>query len=237
MALHEETFRVMKVKRGPDHPATLTSMTNLALAYLQAGRPRDALPLLEGALGLTRTRSGPAHPDTVALMDNLALAYVRARRRGPGRAAAPPGPGVSAAGRRRAGRHRQGLGPAGPLPAPRRPARRGRASLRDCLAIREKAVPDDWLRFNAMSLLGGSLLGQKKYADAEPMVLGGYEGMKARQAAIPPAARYLLADAGERIIALYQGWGKTDRAAEWRARLEPAATSKPPSKPSPDEPR
>ena len=28
--------------------------------------------------------------------------------------------------------------------------------LRECLAIREKAMPDDWLRFNAMSLLGGA---------------------------------------------------------------------------------
>ena len=88
-----------------------------------------------------------------------------------------------------------------------------------------------------MSLLGGSLLGQKKYAEAEPMILGGYEGMKARQAAIPAAARYLLADAGERIIALYQGWGKTDRAAEWRARLEQAALEEKPLPAVTDKPR
>jgi len=30
-------------------------------------------------------------------------------------------------------------------------------------------------------MLGGSLLGQKRYAEAEPLLLSGYEGMKQRQ--------------------------------------------------------
>ena len=34
---------------------------------------------------------------------------------------------------------------------------------------------------NARSLLGESLIGQKKYADAEPLVLSGYEGLRARE--------------------------------------------------------
>ena len=45
--------------------------------------------------------------------------------------------------------------------------------------------PDDWPRFNAMSLLGGALLGQGRYAEAEPLIVAGYEGMKAREAKIP----------------------------------------------------
>ena len=57
--------------------------------------------------------------------------------------------------------------------------------LRECLAIREKAQPDDWSTFNTRSLLGGSLLGQKKFAEAEPLILAGYEGMKAREDKIP----------------------------------------------------
>jgi hypothetical protein len=32
--------------------------------------------------------------------------------------------------------------------------------------------------------LGGSLLRQKKFVDAEPLILAGYEGMKARNAKI-----------------------------------------------------
>ena len=42
--------------------------------------------------------------------------------------------------------------------------------LRECLAIREKTQPDAWTTFNTQSLLGGALLGQKKYAEAEPLL-------------------------------------------------------------------
>ncbi len=52
--------------------------------------------------------------------------------------------------------------------------------VRDCLAICEKSQPDDWMTFNTRSLLGGSLLGQKKYVEAEPLILSDYEGTKAR---------------------------------------------------------
>ena len=36
-----------------------------------------------------------------------------------------------------------------------------------------------------MSQLGEALSGQGRYAEAEPLVVGGYEGMKAREAKIP----------------------------------------------------
>ena len=45
--------------------------------------------------------------------------------------------------------------------------------LRECLAIRQGKEPDAWTTFNAQSLLGGALLGQKKHADAEKKVADG----------------------------------------------------------------
>ena len=57
--------------------------------------------------------------------------------------------------------------------------------LRECLAIRTKTQPDVWSTFSTQSLLGGSLLGQGKFAEAEPLVVSGYEGLKAREARIP----------------------------------------------------
>ena len=91
--------------------------------------------------------------------------------------------------------------------------------LRECLAIREKIQPDEWTTFNTRSLLGGSLLGQKKYAEAEPLIVSGYEGMKAREAKIPPPGKPRFTDAAERVVKLYEAWGKKDKAAEWRAKL------------------
>ena len=76
--------------------------------------------------------------------------------------------------------------------------------------------------FNTQSLLGGSLLGQKNYAGAEPLLLAGYEGMKEREAKIPPQGKPRLTEALERLVQLYDAWGKPDEAAAWRKRLEEA---------------
>jgi tetratricopeptide (TPR) repeat protein len=56
-------------------------------------------------------------------------------------------------------------------------------AFRECLAVREKEAPNSWETFETMSQLGGVLLVQKKYADAEPLLLRAYEGMK--RASIP----------------------------------------------------
>lgn len=87
--------------------------------------------------------------------------------------------------------------------------------VRECLAIREKAAPDHWLRYNAMSMLGEALAGQKKYAEAEPLLLEGYEKMRP-----PKPVAFRKREALERIVKLYEAWGKPQRAAEWRKRTD-----------------
>jgi hypothetical protein len=94
--------------------------------------------------------------------------------------------------------------------------------LRECLAIREKVQPDDWSTFNTRSMLGGSLAGQKKYAEAEPLILAGYEGLKARAAKVSAISITRLPEAADRVIELYESWGKAEEAARWRARLAPS---------------
>src|SRR5262249_4002293 len=96
--------------------------------------------------------------------------------------------------------------------------------LRECLAIRGEKEPDDWRTFNAKSLLGAALLGQQKYADAEPLLVEGYEGMKKRQ---PAPGQHgagpdpeQLTEALERLVQLYDQWEKPDQAARWRKELE-----------------
>jgi len=101
--------------------------------------------------------------------------------------------------------------------------------LRDCLSIREKQQPDAWTTCNARSMLGGALLSQKMYADAEPLLRKGYEGMKQREATIPlPVKDLRLREALERLVHLYDAWGKPDEAASWRKELE--ALKKPATK-------
>jgi hypothetical protein len=62
-------------------------------------------------------------------------------------------------------------------------------------------------------------MGQAKYAEAEPMILAGYEGMKARETRIPAPDRARLREAAERVVRLYDGCNKPDQAAAWKAKL------------------
>src|SRR5262249_13962837 len=98
--------------------------------------------------------------------------------------------------------------------------------LRECLPLREKTQPDAWNTFNTQSMLGGALLGQKKYADAEPLLLAGYAGLKERAAKIPPPGKIRLTEALERLVALYEATGKKDEAAKWRKELNAAKAGK-----------
>src|SRR3954471_6441893 len=47
--------------------------------------------------------------------------------------------------------------------------------LRESLTIRQRIQPDDWTTFETKSLLGEALLDQKKFGDAEPLLLSGYD--------------------------------------------------------------
>jgi serine/threonine protein kinase len=92
--------------------------------------------------------------------------------------------------------------------------------LRECLAIRTQKQPDAWMAFHTRLQLGAALLAQKKYADAEPLLVQGYEGIKAREAKLPPDRKARLAEALGLLVRLYDGWGKKEEAAKWKKEQE-----------------
>jgi hypothetical protein len=63
------------------------------------------------------------------------------------------------------------------------------------------------------------LLGQRRSAEPEQLVVQGYERMKARESRIPLPARSRLREAAERLIRLCDAWGKHDQAAAWKVKL------------------
>ncbi len=65
---------------GDTHPDTLTSRNNLAVAYDNAGRLAEAIPLYERTLTDREQVLGDTHPDTLASRNNLAVAYQAAGR-------------------------------------------------------------------------------------------------------------------------------------------------------------
>jgi eukaryotic-like serine/threonine-protein kinase len=220
IAMHEETLKLRTAKLGPDHPGTLISQHNLASAYRTAGRPAEAIAIWEAMLPAARKTFGPGHPSTLTFTTSLATAQeslgrwdaalaLRRELIALRRKTVPPDSPALAG-------DLAGLGSnllkqyqwaeAAPV-------------LRESLKIRQAKQPSDWSTFNTRSLLGGSLVGQQNYAEAEPLIVGGYEGLKARAARIPTPDRPRLSEAARRVVELYEAWGQTDKAAAWRAKL------------------
>ena len=89
----------------------------------------------------------------------------------------------------------------------------------------EKAGIDDWRPYRNRALLGASLSGQGKHADAEPFLLAGYEGMSKREATMPFENRSELDRSVRWIAQLYRDMRSPEKAAEWEERLRQAAKS------------
>ena len=87
---------------------------------------------------------------------------------------------------------------------------------RDAVTFQRTHQPDNWQVFWAESLLGGSLAGEKRYVEAEPLLIEGYRGMAERKDRMPiPKLRDAdLARAW--IVRMYVAWGKPKKANEWR---------------------
>ena len=94
--------------------------------------------------------------------------------------------------------------------------------LRESLVICEKALADDWKRYDAMSLLGGSWLDQARYAEAEPLIVKGYEGMKDRESRITAPDQFHLREAAVRVVRLYEAWGFTVSGSDVQMRRQDA---------------
>jgi serine/threonine protein kinase/tetratricopeptide (TPR) repeat protein len=219
--LLEETLRLRRAKLGPDHPLTLNSMNNLAHCY-KIGRQLDlAMPLYEETVKLAKGKLGPDHPDTLMTMNNLAGAYQAARRF---ELALPLYEETLTRMKPKLGHDHPDtlliMNNLGKGYVQTGQTAKAVPILRECLAIWETKEPDGWKTFDTKSMLGAALVGEKRYAEAEPLLLGGYEGMRRREATIPPVQRVRLIEALRWIGQLYDAWGKADEAAKWRKELE-----------------
>jgi tetratricopeptide (TPR) repeat protein len=216
----ELTLKLLERKLGPDDPQTLISRFNLAVAYEGAGRTVVAFEMLEAMRPVLARTLGPVHPYSLLATDSLASTYeslgrwaeaetlrrdALARRRKTDR---PDNPFLAL-----------GLAGLGWNLHSQQKWSASEAVFRESLAIRVKPIFNEWSRFNTMSRLGGALLGQGRYAEAEPLVVAGYEGMKAREAKIPAPPKRFLAEAAVRVVRLYEAWGKTAEATAWKSRL------------------
>ncbi len=226
--LYEETLHLRKTIQGADHPDTILCMNGLASSYNATGKLDLALPLFEEILRLQKINLGADHPDTLDSMADLGSAYVAVGR---GESATENFKQYIAGQRKRLPESEpefaESLAYAGMDLLKCQQYVEAELLLRECLSIREKFAPQDWRTFNARAALGGSLLGQKKLAEAESLLVTGYNGMKEREQSIPPAGSTRIPETLERLVELYTlkhvaepDQGFDTKAAEWQQKLD-----------------
>ena len=99
--------------------------------------------------------------------------------------------------------------------------------LRKSLDVQLAQLPDKWETFDTQSMLGAALMGQKAFAEAEPLLLTAHQELLDREASIPQSRKLRLTDSYQRLVKLYQSWraAKPDenlerKAIEWQGKLD-----------------
>jgi len=240
---YEAALRMCRRMYSAPDPLTATLLLNVANAMVSLGRAVEAEPLAREAVVLHRANSNwPAGEATrandvfiktlvslaktdeaiAAIVESLTFAHATLPLESLELASA-----LAIAG--------------GQLLALKTPAAAKAAEpmLRECLAIREKLLPDGhpqvWLKFNSMSMLGESLVArcaaherekveERLYhlREAERLILDSHERLKDDPNVPPPSqtgGKDCRREALQRVIGLYEAWGKPDQADEYRAQL------------------
>jgi tetratricopeptide (TPR) repeat protein len=228
VSLAEQVRDARAMTLGPFHPDTIYTLDNLGNAYLAAGEPEKALALYrQAAAGLEKLdfAHGAANLIIWHLCDSLEhrQQFDQADAwREKWLAAAKKREGPESAG------YAEQLANQGEYTIRNQRYAIAETLLRECMAILQKKQPGTFKTYFAQSLLGDALLGQKHYAAAEPLLVQGYEGLKACQGQTSPFfARYRVAEAGQRIVRLYEAWGRPEKADQWRKMLPKAVEHKP----------
>jgi tetratricopeptide (TPR) repeat protein len=217
--LHQSNLQALEARWNPDHRFTFFPRVALARCYVSAGRTADALRVYEVLIPQARRQFGEESPQLQPYLRQWLIALEAEKQFAQ---AIEVRQQLLAADRQRFAAdsfqvalslHQLGQ----TLLKAARPAE-AEPVLRECLAIREKTQALSPATMMARSDLGAALLGQKKYAEAEPLLVAAYEGLK-RQGQNHLSATPLK-ETLERLINLAEATGKQEQAAKWQSELE-----------------
>jgi len=226
-ALLTQSLEINLKTRGEIHPNTSATLHYLALVAAAKGDNGAAETTLLRALDIARRTLGDRHPVVATTLNSLSHVLVAQGRYDEAAAALQDALAIA----------RPALGKDHQLVAiyainlasvqlARNRAVVAEALLREALPIRTRApelVPnrrrtisdDDWSVATTKALLGASLLAQRRYADAEAVLLDARHEVEMQP---QPRARDVKATISG-LVQLYDAWGKREAADAYRARL------------------
>jgi hypothetical protein len=206
---------------GARHPNTLYAVSHLGQNYVEEGKAAQGTSLLEQNLTDSRATFGPGASDTYYAESALAWAYDAQGELA--RAAQMWQHALE--GYRRLGSDEEAAAAdtselLGQNLTRQRKFAQAEPLIQQALAFREKGDRDNWAFFRAQAFWGASLAGLRRYAEADPLLVSGYEGLRQRAPRTPAKQHKWIRSTGEQLVQLYTQWPKPEQAAQWRAKLQ-----------------
>ncbi len=217
-----EALEIRRKVFGPDHPEVAKTTGNLAAVLERLGDLEGAESLYREALESKRAEFVGDHPSVAISLNNLGLLLLRKGDLD----AAEPLLVESLEMRRRVfgdahfdvARAERNLGD---LHMARGQTDRALALFRSSLAIGERTLPANhgWIIQGRLQV-AEALAARGSYAEAEPLLLESYRTLRESQGEDGSGTRDLV----ERLVELYEAWGRRDAASRYRQLLDPTAT-------------
>lgn len=218
--LQLQVLDTMKAAYGPGDPDVLAQMHAVAFMHDLHGKHALAAQVLQEELQIQQRALGVEHAESLATMTSLAEIY---RHAGKLEEAEKLLHEVLELRRKHASQNPRAIASAsaqlGGFWLQTGRFAEAETLLRECLDLTSQHSPDHWLRFSVESLLGGALLGQKKYAEAGTLLRSGYEGLQSRANTLAAAEAHQLRDALERLAQFMEATGGVAEATVWKQKL------------------
>jgi eukaryotic-like serine/threonine-protein kinase len=216
-ALLSQITEIRKRVIGPEHPGTLRTSSYLAYTYAAEGKYSQSEALFNHDLEAQRRVRGPENEDTLTTLTHMAYLYEVEGKYG----LAEKSAAEALVGRRHFFGSEHPVTVASEADLAEAYVSEGKFTqseplARDAVTFQRTHQPDNWQVFWAESLLGGSLAGENRYVEAEPLLLEGYRGMVERKDRMPVPKLRDVDLARASIVQMYVAWGKPKKANEWR---------------------
>jgi tetratricopeptide (TPR) repeat protein len=223
--LLREAFAGSRAARGEEHVDTLYAMNNLAQCLQLQGKRAEAEELLRTALAGCRRAFGDENPHTLTVMLNLGAALVERKEFGEAESLLEQ---VVTMRQRLFGEQQIDT-----LHAKLQLVilQYERGTLDEALAMLEPlretvehALPaEHWYPAVVEGWYGRTLLGLGRYPEAEEHLLAAYRRLETTLGAEHPRTQKIR----ERLVELYETWGKPDEAERYRAAPFPTSEPRP----------
>ena len=218
--LLRQSLAIRRKLSPADHPDIAAALSQLAFILHMQHKLPDAEQFGREALAMRRKLLGPEHPDVALVLNNLGVVLhdqgkypeaetmlrealtIREKRLGP--------------------THAWTLGTlellAGTLEYEGKQAA-AEELLRGRLNAQDQAANDETAKIQLRLRLGENLLAQKRFAEAEPLLLAGYASLVPAAEKSPAAFTEKLRATLQQLVTLYQTTGNAAPTAAWQQKL------------------